>query len=82
MTNTNLNRDLCEHAIDQWILGRNGERDRFILRMYLFDGITYDMMLNRLQDMARKIGDPSYYIEKDQLKKIISKRKAELFRHI
>ena len=77
-----LNRDLCEHAIDQWILGRNGERDRYILKMYLFDGITYEQMQKRLFQIAWERKDPSYDIGEDQLKKIISKRKKELFRHI
>lgn len=80
--NLQRERDLCEHAIDQWILGRNGERDRLILRMYLFDGITYSRMLDRLGEIARRTNDPTYEIGEDQLKKVIRKRKAELFKHI
>ena len=75
MTNTDLSRDQYEHAIEQWILGRNAERDRIVLRMYLFDGITYAKMQERLDGM-------DYPLSLDQLKKIIRKRKAELFRHI
>lgn len=82
MINDGLSRDLCDHAIDQWILGRNGERDRYILRMYLFDGVTFEMMQRRLDTYARSIGDPAYSLSVDQLKKIICKRKEELFRHI
>lgn len=75
-------RDLYEHAINQWILGRNGERDRLIMRMYLFDGITYSRMLDRLGEIAERTKDPTYGIGEDQLKKVIRKRKSELFRHI
>ena len=70
-----LNRDQYDHAIDQWILGRNAERDRLILRIYLFDGITYEQMQRRLDELDYPLGI-------DQLKKIIRKRKAELFMHI
>lgn len=70
-----LNRDQYDHAIDQWILGRNAERDRLILRIYLFDGITYEQMQRRLDDLNYPLGI-------DQLKKVIRKRKAELFKHV
>ena len=69
-----LNREELSVAIDLWIIGRNGERDREILKMYLFDGVTYAEMQRRL--------DNKYPLSIDQLKKIVRKRKAELFRHI
>lgn len=75
MTDREYSRDELEAAIWQWTLGRNGERDRMILRMYLFDGITYNEMLKRLHDEG-------YTIEIDRLKKIISHRKEQLFRHL
>ena len=75
MIRTDLNRDQYDHAIDQWILGRNAERDRIILRIYLFDGITYEQMQRRLDEMNYPLGI-------DQLKKVIRKRKAELFKHV
>lgn len=82
MTNTDLNRDQYDHAIDQWILGRNAERDRIILRMYLFDGITYEQMQKRLDKLSDEISVPSYRLSIDRLKKVISERKEELFKHI
>ena len=77
-----LNRDQYDHAIDQWILGRNAERDRVILRMYLFDGITFERMQMRLDELARQIHDPKYALSIDQIKKVVRKRKEELFIHI
>lgn len=68
-------REIIEPAIIRWINGRNGERDRIILRMYLFDGITYNAMLDRLEESG-------YELSKDRLKQVISKRKEQLFRHI
>ena len=77
-----LNRDQYDHAIDQWILGRNAERDRVILRMYLFDGITFERMQLRMDAIAREIHDPKYALSIDQLKKVVKKRREELFRHV
>ena len=77
-----LNRDQYDHAIDQWILGRNAERDRVILRMYLFDGITFERMQLRMDTLSRQIHDPKYALSIDQLKKIVRKRKFQLFKHI
>ena len=77
-----LNRDQYDHAIDQWILGRNAERDRMILRMYLFDGITYERMQRRLDQAAIDLNAPKYSLSIDQIKKVVRKRKIELYKHI
>lgn len=70
-----LDRDILEPAIWRWIIGRNGERDRMILSMYLFDGITYEKMLDRLDEAG-------YQMTVDNLKKVIRKRREQLFRHV
>lgn len=70
-----LSRDDIEEGIHQWILGRNGERDRFLLRMYMLDGITYE-------EMQRRMDSAGYPLSIDRMKKIVRKRKEELFRHI
>lgn len=75
MDRKDLNRDLIAHAIDQWIIGRNGERDRIVLSMYMFDGITVREMQKRLDAMG-------YELSIDGIKRIIRKRKEQLFRHI
>lgn len=75
MNNSEMSRDEIEAAIHQWIIGRNGERDRLILSMYLFDGTTYERMQERLDEMG-------YPLSVDRLKKIIRKRKEDLFSHI
>ena len=75
-----MSRDQYDHAIDQWILGRNAERDRLILRMYLFDGITYERMQRKLDIRAQELNAPKYELSIDQIKKVIRKRKEELFR--
>lgn len=82
MVRPDLNRDQYDHAIDQWILGRNAERDRIILRMYLFDGITFERMQRKLDELSREIHDPKYFLSIDQIKKVVKKRREELFKHI
>jgi hypothetical protein len=68
-------RDQIETAIYQWINGRNGERDRVILGMYLLDGITFRQMQERLEAIG-------YPLSIDQIKKIVRKRKEQFFRHV
>lgn len=74
MNQQDIDRNYYEPLIFRWINGRNGERDRLILSMYLFDGITYEQMLDRLEESG-------YEITKDRLKQVIRKRKEQLFRH-
>lgn len=62
-------------AIEQWVIGRNGERDRIIMRMYMVDGITFARMQERLDSLG-------YELSIDQIKKIVRRRKEEVFRHI
>lgn len=69
------NRDAIERGIEQWILGRNGERDRIVLGMYLIDGITYEEMRIRLEAIG-------YPLTTEGIKKIVKRRKEQLFRHM
>lgn len=50
--------------------------------MYLFDGITFERMQLRMDTLSRQIHDPKYALSIDQLKKIVKKRREELFRHV
>ena len=40
----NLSRSEWENLIDEWIVGRNAERNRQILKRRLLDGITYERL--------------------------------------
>lgn len=42
--NIDLSRSEWENAIDQWIIGRNSERNRKMLKRRLLDGITYERL--------------------------------------
>jgi DNA-directed RNA polymerase specialized sigma24 family protein len=46
---TNASRAEIEKVIHEWIIGRNGERDRRILARCLFDGITYERLAEEFE---------------------------------
>lgn len=75
-------RKLLDAAIEEWVIGKNGERDRIIMRMHLFDGPTHDQMQKRLEKIGREIDDPTYDLSIDRIKKIILIRENQIQRHI
>ena len=70
----NHDRDLCrteiEFAIDEWIIGKNAERDRTIIRRRLIDGITFERLAEE-QEMSVS-----------QVKRIVWKCSEIIFRNI
>ena len=62
-------RSEIDRLIDEWIIGRNAERDRMILKRRLLDGITYDRLAEEFDLSVR------------QVKNIVYRREDELFRH-
>lgn len=65
-----LNREDWEKLIDDWIVGRNAERNRKILKRRLIDGVTYESLAYEFD------------LSVQQTKSIVSKAEAKLFRHI
>lgn len=65
----NYSRSEIERLADEWIIGRNAERDRMILKRRLLDGITYDRLAEEFDLSVR------------QVKNIVYRREDELFRH-
>lgn len=57
-------------AINEWIVGKNAQRDRMILKSRLIDGLTFDA-LAELYDMSPR-----------QIKRIVYKSQETLFRHL
>lgn len=68
--NINLPRSAIEHLIDEWIIGKNSERDRAILKRRLLDGVCYEPLAEEFQMSVR------------QVKTIVYKSEAKLFKHI
>ena len=65
-----LGRSEIDLLIQEWILGRNAERDRAILRRRLFDGITYERLAEEFDLSVRCT------------KQIVYKGQNKIFKHI
>ena len=64
------------NAINEWIIGRNGEREREILRYRLIDGLTYEQIAVRYQE--NHSDEP---LSVDTIKRAIYKREPQLYKH-
>lgn len=66
--------DLCradiEELIFQWIIGKNAERDRAMLRRRLFDGITFERLAEEFEMSPR------------QTREIIHRAEQKIFSHV
>ena len=40
-----------ENGIDEWIIGKNGKRNRLILKLKLIDGLSYTEIANELSSV-------------------------------
>lgn len=69
------NRSLLENLIHEWINGKNGERDRIILSISMFDGVT-------LEEMQKRLDKLNYPLSIDRIKQVIAERTQQLERHI
>jgi len=65
-----LSRTDIESLINEWVIGRNGERDRKIVRRRMIDGILFDALA------------AEFDLSLDQIKRIVYKRQKEIFKHI
>ena len=67
---TDYSRTKIEHAIDEWIVGRNAERNRAILKRRLIDGICYEPLAEEFDLSVR------------QIKNIIYKEQERVLKHL
>jgi len=65
-----ISRFELDRAIDNWIIGKNAERNRAILRRRLFDGITFEHLAEEFNLSVR------------QTKNIIYQGERKIFSHI
>lgn len=72
-------RTELENGINEWIVGRNAERNRLILKLKLIDGLSYNAILSILHS---EDNPEEYKIELRQLQRVIRKCETVLFRHI
>ena len=65
-----ISRSEIEYTIDEWIVGKNAERDRMLLRRRLIDGITFERLAEEFDMSVR------------QIQNIVKKRESFLFKHL
>ena len=65
-----ISRSELEHLIDEWIIGRNAERDRKIMKRRLIDGVIFD-------DLAEE-----FDLSVRETKNIVYKCEERLFKHV
>ena len=65
-----IQRDKVEYAINQWIVGRNAERNRAMVSRKLFDGITFEKLAEEFDLSVR------------QTKSIVYRCYDIVFRHV
>lgn len=63
-------RTEIESAIDEWIVGKNAQRNRNILKSRLIDGLTFEE-LSEEYDMSVR-----------QIQNIVYKSQEKIFRHL
>lgn len=68
MTPQDLSASEVCRLIDEWIIGRNGERNRKILKRRLIDGIYFEPLAEEF-DMSTR-----------QIKNIVHRGEAKIFR--
>lgn len=65
-----VSRSELNFLIDEWIIGKNAERDRAMLRRRLFDGITFERLAEEF-DMSPR-----------QTREIVHKAEQKIYKHI
>lgn len=72
-------RTELENGINEWIVGRNAERNRLILKLKLINGLSY---LEIATVLCSGQYPDSYKIDVRQIQRVIRKSETILFRHI
>lgn len=70
MISGKLSRSEIESLIDEWIIGRNAQRDRQIIKRRLIDGICFEPLAEEFELSVR------------QVKNIVYKSERIIFTHI
>ncbi|MBR4589321.1 MAG: hypothetical protein IKO36_01545 [Bacteroidaceae bacterium] len=63
-------RTEIEHTIDEWVVGKNAERNRAILKRRLIDGICYEPLAEE------------FNLSVSQVKRIVYKLEQKIFQFL
>lgn len=70
-------------CIDNWIIGKNAERNKLILDLKIVRGWSYERVASWLaSEVDNGNYPPEYKVEVRQLKRIVYKGQETLFRHL
>ena len=64
MISGKLSRSEIESLIDEWIIGRNAQRDREIIKRRLIDGICYEPLAEEFELSVRQVKNIVYKSER------------------
>ena len=68
----NLSRSEIEFLVDEWIVGKNAERNRKILKRRLLEGVKYEALAEEFDLSVRQTKNIIYKAE-EKLFKVIQK---------
>lgn len=60
----NFSKSEIDKLIDEWVIGKNAERDRSIIRRRLFDGITFEKLAEEFDLSVRQTKNITYKYER------------------
>ncbi len=66
----NLSKSQIDALIEEWVIVKNAERDRAILRRRLYDGITFELIAMEFDMSVR------------QIKNIVYKNERKIYSHM
>lgn len=72
-------RSEIEYGIEEWVVGKNAERDKLILKLKLLKGYSHKCIADYINDDKYP---PEYHLEVRQIQRVIRKRCDVIFRHI
>ena len=64
MISGKLSRSEIESLIDEWIIGRNAQRDREIIKRRLIDGICFEPLAEEFELSVRQVKNIVYKSER------------------
>lgn len=70
MIPSDISKSQIDVLIDEWIIGKNAERDREIMRRRLFDGITFELLSEEFGLSVRRV------------KTIVYTNEEKIFKHL
>lgn len=78
MTIEKVSKSQVEYVIDEWIIGKNAERNRKILKRRLIDGICYEPLSEEFDLSVQQIKNIVYKYEKIIFSKIKGQKNLSL----